>query len=215
MIILCILQLLLCPLRVFGDESVVSTVDALQRRYASVTTISSRFQQNYRAPGIDQTEGGLLWMKKPGLMCWEYKTPEEKLFVADGHKTYLYVPEDHQVLVRTFDANELHSTPLQFLLGKGDILASYAAAWETELKPKTQGDRMVRLTPRAAGAEYDYLVLELDPATLNLRRLVIRERSGNTSEFIFTDLKTNLKIEKRRFHFDVPKGVEVIQMDEK
>lgn len=198
-----------------ADESVTAAVDALQRRYALVNSITAQFRQTYRAPGISQSESGQLWMKKPGLMRWEYKNPEIKLFIADGHDTYLFVPEDRQVLIRAFSVADLHSTPLRFLLGQGEMLKSFSASWETEWKATTSGSRLIRLTPRSPEPDYEYLVIECDSSTQDVLRMVIRERTGSTSEFIFTDMATNVKTDKKLFRFDVPKGVEVIRLDEK
>ncbi len=187
----------------------------LQSRYASVHTIRAAFRQTYRAPGIDQTEVGALVMKKPGLMRWEYRQPEVKFFVADGRNTYLYTPADRQVLVRPFSAGELQSTPLQFLLGRGDILKSFAVQPEREFSPRVEGTVLVRLLPRSGEADYSYLVLECDAATHDLRRLVIRERTGNTSEFLLTEVETNIRTKDSDFQFKIPKGVEVIHMEAK
>ena len=198
-----------------AQNNLSATVAALQKRYAAVNTITARFQQNYRAPGIEQSESGVFWMKKPGLMRWEYQKPELKLFVADGDETFLYVPADRQVVVRKFSISELHSTPLQFLLGQGNLLASYAASWEAESSPKIQGTLLLRLVPRSAEAEYSHLVVEVDATSFDIRRMVIHERTGNTSEFILTEVATNVKVADKQFNFKVPRGMEVVRLDEK
>ncbi len=199
----------------FGEDPVATTIAGLQKRYASVQAVSAEFQQSYRAPGIDQVESGSLLMKKPGLMRWEYRAPEPKLFVADGRNTYLYTPEDRQVLVSPLTAAEIHSTPLQFLLGQGDILLSFAAVPETEFGPKFVGSTMLRLTPRKREPEYAFLVLECDQKSYDLRRIIIREVSGNTSEFVLSNLVANIKIDNKQFQFKIPRGVEVVHLDEK
>jgi outer membrane lipoprotein carrier protein len=197
------------------QDKLAATTAALQKRYASVNTLTARFQQNYRAPGIDQNESGTFSMKKPGLMRWEYQVPETKLFIANGRETFLYTPADRQVLVQKFSPSELHSTPLQFLLGQGDLSRSFSASWETEFRPKLQGTLLLRLAPRDPQADYTFLVLEIDAATFDIRRMVIHERTGNTSEFILTDVATNVKVDGKQFDFKVPKGVEVVRLDEK
>jgi outer membrane lipoprotein carrier protein len=154
-------------------------------------------------------------MKKPGLMRWEYSQPEVKLFVADGRSTYLYTPEDRQVLVRPFSDADLRSTPLQFLLGQGDVSKSFGASWEKEVAPRIDGTLVLRLTPRAAQPDYAFLVLELDQLTFELRRFVIRELTASTSEFILTDLATNVKLDDGQFKFKIPKGVEVVHVEDK
>jgi outer membrane lipoprotein carrier protein len=197
------------------DARLSAVVDALQKRYASVRTIQGNFQQNYRAPGIEQSESGVFWMKKPGLMRWEYKTPEAKLFVADGRESYLYTPSERQVMVRRYSPSELHSTPLQFLLGQGDVIRSFTVTWETETRPKIQGTAVIRLTPKAAESDYAYLVLEVDEGSAEIRRIVIRELTGNTSEFILTDLAANPRVDDKQFHFKVPRGVEIVNLDQR
>ena len=199
----------------FAGDPVSEAVAGLQRRYANVESVSAEFQQFYLAPGIQQAESGSLLMKKPGLMRWEYREPEAKLFIADGKETYLYTPEDRQVQVGRLSAAELRGTPLQFLLGQGDIQTSFAASRETELKAKFEASLLLRLTPRDPEPDYTFLVIECDAGTHELRRLVIREHSGNTSEFVFSKLATNVKVDRKQFQFNIPKGVEVIRLDRK
>jgi len=198
-----------------AEESIARTIAGLQERYAAVRTVSAGFRQLYRAPGIEQVESGILVMRKPGLMRWEYRDPERKLFVADGRKTFLYTPEDRQVQVSSLSADEVRSTPLQFLLGQGDILKSFTATPETEFRASAEDSALVRLTPRSREPDYAFLVLECDRRTYDLRRIIIREITGNTSEFVLSNLATNVKVDRKEFEFKIPKGVEVIHLDQK
>ncbi len=198
-----------------ADDSIAKVITGLQEKYAAVQSISADFRQTYRAPGIEQVESGIVLMKKPGLMRWEYRAPEPKLFVADGHTTYLYTPEDRQVLVSPLSDAEIRSTPLQFLLGRGDIARNFISAPDDEFRPVTEGGVLVRLTPRLREPDYDFLVLECDRKTYDLRRIIIREITGNTSEFVLSNLVTNVKIDGRQFQFKIPKGVEVVHLDQK
>jgi outer membrane lipoprotein carrier protein len=202
-----------CITPIFSSAAdIESVVAGLQGRYSSIKTMTGSFQQTYRAPGIDQAESGVFWLKKPGLMRWEYRNPEEKLFIADGRETFLYVPADRQVTVQSFSTTEMHNTPLEFLLGAVDIKRSFAVSWGNELKPRSEGTFLVRLTPRRSDAEYSYLVVEVNQKNYDLERIVIREPGGNTSEFVFADLKTNVKVDDSLFKFKAPKGVEIIRI---
>jgi outer membrane lipoprotein carrier protein len=188
-------------------------VARFQQHYASVVTVTGDFKQTYRAPGIDQVESGVFWLKKPAFMRWEYRSPEEKLFIADGRESFLYVPLDRQVTVQPFSALDLQRTPLELLLGKGNINKSFAVSWEPDLKSNTGLSYVIRLTPRKSEAEYSFLVVELDQKTYDLRRILIRESSSNASEFVFTNVSTNIKIEKKMFQFKAPKGVEILRLN--
>jgi outer membrane lipoprotein carrier protein len=198
-----------------GGQDVAAAVAGLERRYQSVVSASARFTQTYRAPGIEQVESGVMYLKKPGLMRWEYRVPETKLFVADGKKTYLYTPGDRQVMVSPFGPRELRATPLEFLLGQGSPARSFRAAPEGEIRPRVERTALVRLYPRSPLGEYEFVTVEYDEATFDLRRLVIRETSGATSEFDFSELRLNAPVEARQFEFKIPRGVEVIQVDDK
>src|ERR687896_98051 len=65
---------------------------ALQRKYDTVKDFSADFVHTYRGGVLNKqlTERGRLIIKKPGRMRWEYRSPEEKLFVSDGVKLYSY-----------------------------------------------------------------------------------------------------------------------------
>jgi outer membrane lipoprotein carrier protein len=191
---------------------VEAVVTALQGRYASVSSITGSFRQSYRAPGIVQIESGVFWLKRPGLMRWEYRDPEEKLFVANGKESFLYVPQDHQVTVQSFSASDMHNTPLEFLLGSGKISQSFNVSWEKSYGAGAESSFLMRLTPRSSDAGYSFLVLELNGATYDIQRMVIHEQTGNTSEFLFTNVMTNVAVDNKQFQFKKPKGAEVIRM---
>ena len=59
------------------------------------------------------------------------------------------------------------------------------------------------------------MVIECDSTSYDLKRLIIGEPTGNTSEFQFTNMKTNIKLDRKVFQFRVPPGVEVVHLDEK
>lgn len=184
----------------------------MQRRYASVETISGSFRLTYSDQSIEQAESGEFWLKKPALMRWEYRDPEEKLFVADGRETFFYVPLDKQVTVQSFTAEELMSTPLKFLLGGQDIGEGFLIEPVYEFGDKSGGTQIVRLIPKSE-AEYSFLILEIDGKSHDLRRLTIREHSGNNLEYFLTDLKTNVKVSDKKFRFKIPEDAEVHRME--
>jgi outer membrane lipoprotein carrier protein len=207
--------LLLCSVGCYGvsyAQELETVVDELQQRYEHIETITGNYEHTYRGPGIDQFESGTFWLKKPGLMRLECNDPEEKLFVADGRESFHYVPLDHQVYIQQFTAKELRDTPLGLLLGAEDIYENYNFSWEEDFKPKFENTHLIRLKSRKNDQVYSFVALELDQKTGILRRILVREDSGSTSEYLLTNLATNVKIENDRFRFRVPKGVEVIQM---
>jgi outer membrane lipoprotein carrier protein len=208
-----ILFYFLAAATILDAADLADVISGLQKHYAAVETVKGSFRQTYRAPGIKREESGSFWLKRLGLMRWEYRVPEEQLFVADGKQSYLFVPRDRQVTIQPFTASDLHSTPLEFLLGSGDIKKSFAVSWEVEFKPVEAGTHLIRLVPHQKDTGYAFLVLELDARTFDLRRIAIREPAGSTTEFLLNDVSTNEKIDKSIFRFKTPKGVEEIRLN--
>ena len=202
-----------CAAGVTAAEDFDEALSGMELRYAAADTVSGSFRQIYRAPGITQEETGVFQLKRPGLMRWEYRTPEEKLFVADGKECFLYAPRDRQVTISPRTPADLARTPFAFLLGSGNVRHDYTAAKEAEFKPEFSDTVLLRLTPAGDNEEYVFIALELDAKTFDIRRVVLRERIGNTSEYILSDIVLNRKMNDRDFEFKPPRGVEIIRID--
>ena len=182
---------------------------ALQQRYRGIRDFSADFVHVYRGGVLrtQTTEQGTVVIKKPGRMRWIYTSPERKEFVSDGRKMYSYLPQDRQVIVTSLPSDDQATTPALFLAGKGDIGRDFAASYaETSLA----GTTALKLTPRRPEPEYEYLVVAVDPVTLQIRALTTRDRQGGDSTLTFNNLKENRGIADREFVFRIPRGVDVI-----
>jgi len=204
---------MLCAVGVTAAADFDEAISGMELRYAAADTAAGSFRQIYRAPGITQEETGVFQLKRPGLMRWEYRSPEEKLFVADGRECFLYAPLDRQVTISPLTPADLARTPFAFLLGGGNVRRDYTATEETEFKPAFSDTVLLRLTPVRNNEEYAFVTLELGANTFDIRRVVLRERIGNTSEFILSDIVLNRKMNDKDFEFRPPRGVEIIRID--
>jgi outer membrane lipoprotein carrier protein len=182
---------------------------ALQQRYQGIRDFSADFVHTYRGGVLrtQTTERGTVSIKKPGLMRWLYTTPEKKEFVSDGRQVYSYIPADKQVIVTPLPADDEATTPALFLAGKGDIVRDFRATAAEAPIPNTTA---LRLTPRREEPEYEYLVVALDPVSLQIRGLTTRDRQGGDSTVVFNNLKENRGISDKEFAFRIPRGVDVI-----
>jgi outer membrane lipoprotein carrier protein len=144
-------------------------------------------------------------------MRWEYKDPEQKLFVSDGVKIYSYVPQDKQVVVSNVPAADEASTPTLFLAGKGSLTRDFTVSF-VDLPPALAagGARGLKLVPRSPQQDYDWLILAVDPATYQIRGLVTVDAQGGRSTFVFSNLKENLGLGDKPFEFKIPRGVDVV-----
>ena len=182
---------------------------ALQQRYRGITDFSADFLHSYRG-GVLKTqaqEHGRVMVKKPSRMHWTYTNPEKKEFISDGLKIYSYIPEDRQVIVSSVPPDDQATTPALFLAGKGDIARDFSATYADTTVP---GTLALKLTPRRSEPDYEYLVVAVDPRTLQIRALTTRDRQGGESTLVFSNLKENQGISDKEFAFRIPRGVDVI-----
>ena len=182
---------------------------SLQQRYQGISDFTADFVHTYRG-GVLRTqtqERGTVVIKKPSRMHWTYITPEKKEFVSDGVKVYSYIPEDRQVIVSSVPRDDHAASPAMFLAGKGDIARDFSATYADSV---VAGAVALKLTPRSSQPDYEYLVVALDPSSLQIRSLTTRDRQGGDSTLVFTNLKENQRISDKEFAFRIPRGVDVI-----
>lgn len=193
------------------DPSVQDFAQALQRRYDTIRDFSADFVHRYRGGMLrkELVERGRLLVKKPGRMRWEYSAPDAKLFVSDGVKMYSYIPDDRQVIVSSIPPDDQVTTPTMFLAGKGNLLRDFSSALVEPPAGAPPGTRALKLVPKSAQGDYDWLILEVGPA-LALRGLVTGDAQGGESSFFFTNLQENVGVADREFAFKIPRGVDVI-----
>ena len=194
-----------------AQETATELAAALQRKYDGIKDFSADFTHAYEGGVLKKkiTERGRLVVKKPGKMRWDYSAPEQKQFVSDGMKMYSYIPQDKQVVVASVPENDA-ATPALFLAGKGNLTRDFTASLVDAPAGMPAGSRALKLVPKVRQAEYDSLVLVVDPATLGIRGLVTIDAQGGTSSFSFTNLQENTGVADKAFAFKIPRGVDVI-----
>ena len=208
------LFLLLSSLPRSGPQANPSAADLardLQRRYEQIRDFSADFEHVYEGGVLGKkiTERGTLLVKKPGMMRWVYTSPEKKEFVSDGRALYSYIPEDRQVVVSQVTPADEASSPALFLAGKGNILRDFTPSLAV-IPALASTEVALRLVPSRPQREYDWIVLVVDRASLQIRRLVTADAQGGTSTFVFTRMRENLGLPDKDFVFKVPRGVDVI-----
>jgi len=185
---------------------------SLQQKYDGISDFSADFVHKYRGGVLKKelTESGRLLVKKPGKMRWDYKTPEQKLFVSDGVKMYSYIPQDKQVFVSSIPPGDQIGTPTMFLSGKGNLTRDFTASLVPAQAGATSGTRALKLVPKAPQRDYDWLVIEVAPDSLELRGLVTVDAQGGQSSFSFANLRENRGLADKEFTFSIPRGVDVV-----
>jgi outer membrane lipoprotein carrier protein len=193
------------------EPDVAALARAVDEHYNHLRSLQAEFTEVYRGSGVERTESGTLWLKKPGKMRWEYRSPREKLFLSDGRSVWFYVKGDRQV--RKAGAKQLDDvrSPIAFLLGKLKLekeLQGLSVA--VDQAPLAAGDTVVRGIPRGMTDRVSGVLVEITPHD-QIARIVIEEPDGAATEFRFDRQQENVDVREGSFQFVQPEGVEVIE----
>jgi len=197
-----------------GEESkplsVREVARKVDRNYNNLQSLQADFEESYRGAGISRTESGVLWLKRPGKMRWEYRIPREKLFLTNGKEAFFYVPGEQQARKAKLEKIDDLRSPLRYLLGKTklekefdnlQLLSGEGASLVLEGVPKVMRDRVQRVR------------FDLSP-DYRIDRILIEEIDGATTEFRFTRQTENLAMADEKFRFTAPPGVQVLEASE-
>jgi outer membrane lipoprotein carrier protein len=208
---LCALALSAAPASI-QSATASDLAQQLQKKYDGVRDFSADFVHAYEGGALRKqiTERGRLIIKKPGKMRWDYAAPDQKVFVSDGSKMYSYIPQDKQVIVSNVPQEDQAATPTLFLAGKGNLVRDFVASIVAVPKGLPADSLALKLVPKSPQRDYDWLVLVVDPLSLDLRGLATADAQGGVSTFSFTNLKFNTNPSDKEFAFKIPRGVDVV-----
>ena len=207
------LLLMLLAMAVARAETVdvKATAASVDAHYNHLQSLQAEFIEIYRGSGMDRTEGGTLWLKKPGKMRWEYRSPREKLFVSNGKDAWFYVPDDRQARKSAAKKLEDVRSPLAFLLGKTKLEKELRGlSLAPDIAPMQTGDVVLRGVPSAMADQLNEVVLEITPEH-HIVRLILQAVDGSSTEYQFSDQKEDVPIADARFQFKAPAGTEVVE----
>jgi outer membrane lipoprotein carrier protein len=185
----------------------------VDQHYNHLQTLQADFVETYRGAGVSRSESGVLWLKRPGKMLWDYRQPQPKVFVTDGKSAWFYIPGERQVRKAAMKKLDDLRSPLRYLLGKTKLekeLAELSLA--ADLPPQIPGNIVLRGVPKGMQDRVSSVLLEV---TLEgeITRMLVNEVDGSSTEYSFGNQRENQPISDQRFRFSPPAGVEVIEAE--
>jgi len=207
-----LLGLCLGPARAASPD-LHTLAQAVDEHYNRLRSLQAEFTETYKGAGMDRSESGTLWLKKPGKMRWEYRSPRDKLFLSDGKDAWFYLAGDKQARKTPVRKLEDLRSPLGFLLGKTRLEKELQGlGFAPDIAAVTPGNMVLRGVPQTMTERVNQVLLEITPDN-RISRIVIDEVDGSTTEYRFNEQKENVAIGDERFRFTPPPGVETIDGD--
>jgi outer membrane lipoprotein carrier protein len=203
-----------CVWAISAGEDLVEKVDA---RYAQIQDLQADFTQETLFEGFTTgfTSSGRLYLKKPGLLRWEYLQPSEEQIYVDGDQVMMYVPEHQQVVKGALTQMAASKGPLALLQGVGKLSQQFTIV-ESESGSKEGGNSpSLTLVPKPAENEaptIKKIVLKLFPDSFLIQGITVFEVSGNISRVVFDHIQLNKGLSTRLLTFKVPPGVVVVEL---
>ncbi len=192
-------------------QDVSQLARAVDAHYNHLRSLESDFTEIYRGDGPERVESGTLWLKKPRKMRWEYRSPNEKLFITDGQAVWFYLPAERQLRKTALRKLDDVRSPVAFLLGKTKLeneLRGLSKA--VDHSPLDPANTLLRGVPQSMAGQVSEVQLEITPSN-QIVRIVLIEADGATTEFRFAGWKENLELSDSRFEFSPPPGVETVE----
>ncbi len=186
-------------------QSVQDVVTGIENHYKNVSDLTAKVDQknNLKAIGKTQTFAGTLSIKKPGKLRLDYTNGQ--IILINGKSALFYSKKSNQVVKKVFTDFEHMNIPVLFLLGAAHIRDDFDVLQADPTTP-----RSLELLPLKSGAAMKKLLLRSDEAG-RITALEIFDRSGNTSEVLFSDISENTGPDDKVFLFTPPKGTEIIE----
>lgn len=185
----------------------------IQNRYEKVNDVEANFIQEYIGKGMKQASRGegKVYLKKKGMMRWDYTTPHQKL-ISNGRTFWFYQPDEKQVLVSSLSSALKERTPLAFLAGEGDLRRDFNLLNLKESVSQKEESYVVELAPKEPLATFSKLVLAVDKNAFTVLQADVIDGMGNVTRTHFIDVQTNVGLSNSFFQFTIPPGTEVIKM---
>jgi outer membrane lipoprotein carrier protein len=175
---------------------------------SGLNALSADFRQiTITADGGQTLEStGTFYLLRPNRFRWDYETPSDQQIIADGKRIYVHDKELEQVTHRSQKA-VLDGTPAQ-LLASDQPVDEYFRLSNLD---RGDGRTWVELIPKTADTEVAKLQIGFRRGELDT--LLMEDRFGQLTRFIFTGLKRNPKLQYSMFRFKRPARGDFLQID--
>jgi outer membrane lipoprotein carrier protein len=179
----------------------------VESRYNHAKTLQVLFTEEYTPPGHSRrTESGLLMLRKPRRMRWDYSQPQGKLFVSDGKLLWLYTPSENRVEKMKFQETDDMRAPLAFLLGKLNFDKDFR-----NLQAHADGaDTRITAEPRGDNLPYTAVEFVVAPDS-RIREVKVTGYDKSVLHFTFDKERLDPRLDDKLFQFEVPKGAELVE----
>jgi len=193
--------------------SPVQIAEKIQKKYEKTTSFKADFLQTSTISTMEHRQrkgSGSMVIQKPGLLRWDYTSPEKQVLVSDGETFSLYFASENQMIVTPAKEYLQEDVTYNFFAGKGNLLQDFEVL---PLMPEQekQGSLAIKLIPKKTHAQVETMNVWVDDDTFLVNRLEIIDHLGSVTNLLLFNTVVNNPMPQEYFHFSPPEGTEIIE----
>jgi len=194
------------------DLTINQILDQMEQRYSGGGFSADFLQEStIKAMQITDLAQGKIFVKYPGMMRWEYETPEAQVIITDGHKLWVYRPEDNQVMTGGAPAFFRDGTGASFLSDIKIVRRKFNISLASK---KTDLLYELKLIPLEKSLAIADIRLKVTKQTFTVVNVATVNGYGDDTRIEMINVKFNADLDNSLFSFEIPEGVDVLKLDE-
>jgi outer membrane lipoprotein carrier protein len=195
--------------------SVEQILENVENRYRNSKFSADFIQKStIKAMNITDTATGKVYIKYPGMMRWEYEKPERQIIITDADKLWIYRPEDNQVMTGKAPTFFRDGKGASFLSDIRIVRKKFDISLEANQPAESDLFYHLKLIPREKTLDISEIRLMVSRKTFNVLQVMTLNFYGDETRIDLINFAFDVDLDDSLFSFTIPKGVDVIQIDE-
>ncbi|SPE25682.1 Outer membrane lipoprotein carrier protein LolA [Candidatus Sulfopaludibacter sp. SbA3] len=188
-----------------ADPGLDDLLKSVENRYNHAKSLQVLFKEQYTLPGkATRTENGLLMLRKPLRMRWDYSQPKGKLVLSDGTDLWIYTPADNRAEKMSLKKTEDMRAPLAFLLGKLNFQKDFR-----NLQGKQEGSD-TRVTAESNSESLPYSSVQFVVShDSHIKQVRITYYDQSVLDLTFDQERLDPALDAKLFQFHLPPGAQL------
>ena len=174
-----------------------------------ISTLKAGFKQtifNSNNEVIDYSEG-LIWLKKPEQILWEFHRPNIKKIILNGESISVYDANLNQLLIVPY-TDQYQSSLASILVNNDNLEAFY------EIHYKIISDDLYMVTLFQKKDSSLFTKIEITILEMLIHKIELWDSSEQSISIVLENTEMNISLSDASFKFIPPKGVDIIDQRE-
>lgn len=184
----------------------------IEKRY-DTSGFTALFTQTsvIKAMDIVDTAQGRVFIRRPGMMRWEYETPEKQIILTNGDGLWVFRPDDNQVMTGSAPAYFGDGKGAGFLSNIKLIREKFTVSLE---KNEDTKDYKLKLVPIEKKLDISMIFLLVSRQTYDVVQIATYNSYEDETIINMSNLQFNQDIDDSVFSIQIPEGADVIKLED-